>query len=134
MVSTGTKLIQNFKSSVSVAVILEMLRPFRILIMIQQPMMQRIDLLPCTMGSLMSYVASKKCVKTNVRSGYPELLNSYSAPSTSMHQPTDISEKDKWEAMSCSSDHFGRLYIWTAENDVFEEQTLQVTPCYWFNF
>ena len=49
-------------------------------------------------------------------------------------KPCDISEKDKWEAMSCSSDHFGRLYIWTTENDVFEEQTLQVTPCCWFNF
>lgn len=74
MGSTGTQLIQNFKSSVSVAVILEMLRPFRILIMIQQPMMQLIDLLPCTMGSLMGYVASKKCVKTNVRSGYPDII------------------------------------------------------------
>ena len=54
---------------------LGMLRPYRILTMIQRPMMQLIDLLPCMMGSLMGCVVSKKCVTINVRPGYQELLD-----------------------------------------------------------
>ena len=127
MGSIGTKLIQNFKFLVSVAVMLGMLRPYRILIMIQRPMMQLIDLLPCMMGSLMGCVVSKKCVTINVRPGYQELLDD-TVSSIYPFKPSNTPEKDKWEAISCSSDHFGRLYIWTAENDVFDEQTLQVRP------
>ena len=57
---------------------LEMLRPYRISTMIPLPMIQHIDFPPCMMDLLMDCAVLKKCVMTNVRSGYQGPIDGHS--------------------------------------------------------